>query len=123
MKIWSRSWKSSKKSGKQRKYRYNAPLHVRHKLMAAHLSKELRKKYEKRSIPIRKGDRVKIMRGKFKNKTGEVEQVILDKYRVYIKDIRREKVDGTKVRVPFNPSNLMITELKMEDKKRLKVKK
>jgi len=123
MKIWSCSWKSSKKPGKQRKYRYNAPLHVRHKLMAAHLSKELRKKYEKRSIPIRKGDKVKIMRGKFKNKTGEVEQVILDKYRVYIKDIRREKVDGTKVRVPFHPSNLMITELKTEDKKRLKVKK
>lgn len=123
MKLWSRKWKSSKKSGKQRKYRHNAPLHVRHKLMAAHLSKELRKKYEKRSIPIRKGDKVKIMRGKFKNKTGVVEQVILGKYRIYIKDIRREKVDGTKVRVPFYPSNLMITELNIEDKKRLKVKK
>jgi large subunit ribosomal protein L24 len=59
---FSKSWKSSKQPRKQRKYLYNMDLHNVKKLMSAHLSKELMKKYGKRNIPIRKGDKVKIMR-------------------------------------------------------------
>jgi large subunit ribosomal protein L24 len=59
----------SKKPSKQRKAMYQAPLHRKHKLFSAHLSKELRKQWNKRSLPVRKGDEVKIMRGKFKGTT------------------------------------------------------
>ena len=61
-------WKSSKQPRKQRKYAANAPLHLRKKFVSANLSKDLRKKQGKRNIPLRKGDIVKIMRGKFKGK-------------------------------------------------------
>ena len=75
MRTWSKSWASSKKPKKQRKYSAKAPLHVRHKLMSAHLSKELRLKYKKRSFPVRKKDKVKIFTGKFKGVIGEIESV------------------------------------------------
>ena len=51
---WNPNWNSVKDRRKQRKYIYNAPIHVRRKLMSAHLSKELREKYKRRSFPIKK---------------------------------------------------------------------
>ena len=69
-KKFSKKWKASGKARKQRKYVANAPLHIKKKFLSANLSKELRKKYG-RSLQIRKGDSVKVMRGKFKGKTGK----------------------------------------------------
>ena len=120
MKKFSKSWIKSKKPGKQRKYRANAPSHIRHDLMSSNLSKELRKRYEKRSFPLRKNDSVKIMRGEFKGKTGKIDSINLKKLRVMIAGIFRSKKDGTKVGVYFNPSNLQIKELDLEDVKRRK---
>ena len=118
---FSREWIKSKQPRKQRKYRYNAPLHVRQKFLHAHLSKELRKKYSKRSIALRKGDSIKVMRGQFKNKTGRVDEVSVKKTQVYVNGIELVKRDGTKARYPLQPSNLMITELNMDDKLRGKI--
>jgi len=119
-KEWSRYWKSSKQPRKQRKYVYNAPLHVRRKFVSAHLSEELRKKYERRSFPLRKGDEVEVMRGEFKGRKGKVSKVDLKKLKVYIEGITRKKVDGTEVQVPFDASNLKIIDLNLEDKERVK---
>ena len=118
-KKWSKHWKSSKKPSKQRKYRYNAPLHIRHKFVSANLSKELRKKYGIRSLPLRKGDTVKIMRGKFKGKKAKVERVDLKKLKVYLEGINITKQSGVKVGLPLDASNLQIVELNLDDKKRL----
>lgn len=109
---------SSKKPSKQRKALYQAPLHKRHKLVSAHLSKELRKGMKKRSLPLRKGDEVLIMRGKFKGKTGKVSEVDLKKLRIFIEGIKRKKVSGEEVLVPFHPSKLLITEPVLEDARR-----
>jgi len=117
-KRFSNSWKSSKKPRKQRKYRANAPLHIRGRFLNVNLSKDLRKKYGKRSIRIRKGDKVKIMRGSFKKKEGGIERVDTKKSRVYISKIESEKKEGSKALIPIQPSNLMILELNLDDKKR-----
>ena len=116
---FSKHWKASKQPRKQRKYRANAPLHVRHKMISANLNKDLRKKYGKRSFPLRKADNVKIMRGEFKNKTGKIVSVDLKRLRISIEGIQKSKKDGTKVNVWFNPSNLQIKELNLDDKKRI----
>ena len=121
-KKFSTKWKGSKQPRKQRKYRANAPTHTRHKMIAATLSKELRKKYGKRNIPLHKGDKVKIMRGEFKKKTGKIDAVSLKKLKVMVEGIFRTKKDGTKVSVYLDPSNLQIQELNLDDKKRMKVK-
>ena len=71
-KKFSTSWISSTQPRKQRKYRANAPLHTKHKFLSANLSKSLRQKYGKRSLPLRKGDEVLVMRGSFKKKRAKV---------------------------------------------------
>ena len=119
-KQFSKHWKSSRQPRKQRKYRANAPLHIKHKLMSANLKKDLRKKYGRRSFPLRKGDSIKIMFGEFKNKTGKIALVYLKKLRVSIEGIQRTKKDGTKINVWFDPSNLQIQELDLDDKERIR---
>ena len=118
---FSTSWKASKRPGKQRKYRANAPLHTKHKFLNANLSKELRKKYGKRSLPLRKGDEVLIMRGSFKKKKAKVVFVSLRKLIVNLEGIQRAKKDGTKVPVVFSPRVLQIINLNLEDKERIKI--
>lgn len=118
MKEWSKDWKSSKNPRKQRKYLYNLPLHIRKSLLSATLSKDLRKKYGKRSLSVRKDDKVKVMRGQFKKKTGKVSRVNLSKIRIYIEGVENVKKDGSKAPYPIHPSNVMITELNLDDKER-----
>ncbi|HLD57367.1 MAG TPA: 50S ribosomal protein L24 [archaeon] len=118
---WSRSWISSKQPRKQRKYRYNAPAHIRHKFLSANLSKELRQKFGLRSIPLRKGDEVQVMRGGFKGTKGLIEEVDSKKLKVYIAGIKVKKVDGSEVAKSVDASNLKITSLKLDDKRRQEV--
>ena len=118
-KNFSTSWKGSKQARKQRKYAAEAPSHIRQKMLASHLSKELRVKYGRRAFALRKGDTVKIMNGEFKKKTGKVTDVNLMKMKVIIEGIQISKKDGSKVNIYFPASNLMITELNLDDKERL----
>ena len=115
---FSIKWKGSRQPRKQRKYLANAPMHVKHELLSANLSKELRKKYTKRNVPVRKGDSIKIMKGEFKGKNGKIDVVDMKRTRVTIEGITRIKKDGTKLSVYFHPSNLQIQELNLDDKKR-----
>lgn len=122
MKIrFSSAWKGSRKPRKQRKYRAEAPLHTKKKFVHAHLSKDLRKKYGKRSAGLRKGDKVKVMVGKFKKHEGKVENVDSGKTRIFVSGVEITKRDGTKKPLSLHPSNLMITELSMDDKLRQKI--
>lgn len=122
MKIkFSSAWKSSRKPRKQRKYRAEAPLHTKQKFVHAHLSKDLRKKYGKRSTGLRKGDKVRIMMGKFRKYEGRIESVDFRKTRIFVNGIEITKRDGTKKLIALHPSNLMITELSLDDKFRQKI--
>ncbi|MEM5879382.1 MAG: 50S ribosomal protein L24 [Candidatus Aenigmatarchaeota archaeon] len=109
----------SKKARKQRKFLFNAPLHLRRKMISAHLSKELKEKYKKRSLSLRKGDEVEIMCGEFKGKRGKISRIDSKKYKVYIEGITRKKTTGAEVQVPIHPSNLRIISLNLDDKKRV----
>ncbi len=120
-KKFSKAWKSSKQVRKQRKYRYNAPLHIKQKFVHVHLSKELKKKYGRRNLGLKKGDKVKVMRGQFKKHTGNVERIDLKKTKVYLSGIEITKKDGSKTTYPITPSNLIITELNLDDKMRQKI--
>lgn len=117
-KPFSTAWKSSTQVRKQRKYSYNAPLHLRQKKAHVHLSPALRQKYGFRNIQVRKGDKVKVLRGSHHKKEGKVERVILKQNRVFITGVETIKKDGTKVLFPLLPSKLMIMELDLNDKMR-----
>ena len=105
---------------KQRKFLFTAPLHVRRKILSGHLSKELRERYKTRSFPVRKGDEVEIMRGKFKKRKGKVSRVDYNKYKVYIEGVTAKRTTGTDYQVPFHSSKVMIINLNLTDKKRVK---
>lgn len=108
---FSTKWKSSKQPRKQRKYKANAPLHLRKKFVSINLSKELRKKANQRNIPAKKGDKVKVIVGKFKGKTGKILSVNLKTSKIIIEEINVKKQDGSKANVRLQPSNLQIIEM------------
>ncbi|KAI1903022.1 hypothetical protein AGOR_G00022890 [Albula goreensis] len=106
---------------KNRKRHFNAPSHIRRKIMSSPLSKELRQKYNVRSVPIRKDDEVQVVRGHYKGQQiGKVVQVYRKKYVIYIERVQREKANGTTVHVGIHPSKVVITRLKL-DKDRKKI--
>merc|ERR1711931_551219 len=104
-----------------RKAYFNAPSHIRRVFMSAPLSKELKAKYNVRSMPIRKDDEVQIVRGHFKGQqVGKVVQVYRKKYVVHIERIQREKANGATVHVGIHPSKVVIMKLKLDkDRKRI----
>lgn len=122
-KQFSRKWGKSTQPRKQRKYRYHAPLHIRQKMMSMHLDKSLQKEYKKRSMPARKGDEVKVMRGDFRDKKGVISKIDLNALKVYVENVKIKKVSGQEVEAAFEPSNLKITRLNLDDKKRIKALK
>jgi large subunit ribosomal protein L24 len=101
---------------KQRKRLYNAPAHLRHRFMAAPLSPELASSRGVKSLPVRKGDTVRIVRGDHMGFEGKVNRVDLKKYRIFLEGLTREKVDGTNIFVSVHPSKVMIKNLKLDDK-------
>ncbi len=121
MKTWSKHWKSSSKARKQRKYKAEAPLHVLRKMLSTTLSQDLFTKYKKRNIPLRKGDTVKVLRGQFKGKIGKVEKVFAKHQRIVVEGVYLTKKDGNRTVYRLHPSKLMLTELNLDDKKRIKL--
>ena len=118
MKLFSVAWKSSSKAAKQRKYRLNSPLHGKRNFLAAPLAPDLKGRYSTRNLAVREGDAVKIMKGEFNGLTGKINSVDVRKGLVYVDGAERVRKDGTKSFFPLRPSNLMLIEISVEDKKR-----
>ena len=117
-KKYSPHWRSSSQPRKQRKYRANAPLHRRQRMLSAHLAKDLRQQLKRRSAPLRKGDEVKVMKGEHRGRYGKVEKTDLQGLRVMIDTIKARKASGEEVMISIDPSNLLITKLSAGDKRR-----
>ncbi|HIP84947.1 MAG TPA: 50S ribosomal protein L24 [Methanothermococcus okinawensis] len=110
----------SKQPRKQRKALFNAPLHRRRQIMSAMLSKELKEKYGRNALPVRKGDVVRIMRGDFKDIEGKVLKVDYKSYRIHVEGASIKKQNGKEVPYPIHPSNVMILKLEESDERRFK---
>jgi large subunit ribosomal protein L26e len=99
---------------KSRKAHFSAPSSVRRTIMSSPLSKELREKYNVRSIPIRKDDEVTIVRGSFKGREGKVTSVYRLKYVIHIDRVTRDKASGQSVPVGIHPSKVVVNKLKLD---------
>ncbi|TRO45200.1 50S ribosomal protein L24, partial [Candidatus Bathyarchaeota archaeon] len=108
--------KSVKDPGKQRNRLFNAPAHIRHKLMSAHLSPDLVKSHGVRTLPVKKGDTVRIMRGDHYGFEGKISRVDLKNFRIFLEGLTREKVDGTVIFVAVHPSKVLLKNLNLSDK-------
>lgn len=116
---WSSSWKSSEDPSKQRKYRRNAPKHVEQKLVSANVHPELRDELDTRSIRVRTGDQIEVMRGDHSGKEGIVNEVDYDDQKIYASNITAERQNGTESQVPLRPSNVRIVAMNVDDQVRM----
>uniref|UniRef100_A0A1J3GTW0 60S ribosomal protein L26-1 n=2 Tax=Noccaea caerulescens TaxID=107243 RepID=A0A1J3GTW0_NOCCA len=105
---------------KARSAHFNAHSTLRRKIMSAPLSNDLQKKYNVRSLPIRKDDEVQVVRGTYKNRDGKVTQVYRKKFVIHVERITREKNNGASVNLGIHPSKVVITKLHLDpDRKKL----
>jgi large subunit ribosomal protein L24 len=108
---------SSTKARKQRKARANAPLHQKKRMVSAHLDSALMKEYNVRSLGVRKGDTVRIIRGDkdFKVSEAKIANVDLKHMKLIIENITIPKADGTQKPKPVDPSDVLLTKLDLSD--------
>jgi large subunit ribosomal protein L24 len=104
------------KPRKQRYRLYNAPLHVKRKGIASHLAENLLLKYDRRSLPVVKGDTVKIMRGNYRGHEDKISKVNVKDQTVEIEGVTLTTAKGTKIAKPIDASKLLITKLNLTDK-------
>lgn len=101
---------------KQRLANYNRNQHSQMRSMSAHLSDELLKEYSLvRSVTVRKGDTVKVVRGIFKGHTAKVVKVFPQRGFITIDEATLTKADGKKVARMFRPSKVILTKLDLSD--------
>jgi len=98
---------------------YSATFQTRSKQLGSALSKDLHKKYGKRSVRVIEGDNVTILRGEFKGVEGKVSKISKPKSSVAIEGIKKEKTKGDKFDVYIHTSNLVVTSLSTDDKWRI----
>lgn len=95
----------------------------RRKQLAAALSSDLKDRYSRRSIPVRVGDNVKIVRGDFTGIEGKVTEIDTRTQKLYVEGVTRDKASGGSVTVPVHSSKVVITSLNLSDKWRSDVLK
>ena len=85
--------------------------------LAGHLSRDLRKKLGLRSMPLRKGDTVKIMRGKNRGREGKITGVNYKRGIVFIEKIIRKKSDGTEIQFGIPASKVLVIDMEIDEKR------
>ena len=98
---------------------YQATYQTRSKQLGSALSKDLHKKYGKRSVRVIEGDSITILRGEFKGVEGKVSKISTSKSSVAIEGVKKEKTKGDKFDVYIHTSNLVVTSLNTSDKWRI----
>ena len=115
-------WNKTVKVRKQRKRLFNAPNHRQHKALTCRLDDRLIEKYKfaLSRIPIRKGDKVRIVRGSFKDPAKEIEvaEVRPKDNTIVLNGVTLSKADAKRVPRVFRPSAVIITKLDLSDRRR-----
>jgi large subunit ribosomal protein L24 len=108
------------KSDTERKKFYTEPLHKRKSRLHVHLSKDLRGKLKakKRSVLVRKGDTVRVMRGPGKGKEAKVSDVNTQRRKVFLEGIVAKNARGREVALALEPSNLLLLALEATKERR-----
>ena len=115
---------ASKQPRKQRRARYNAPPHKKRKLMSSHLcgdsGNDLIKQYNVRSLPVVKGDLVRVVRGDedIVGKEALVTDIFVNNMKIGLEGINVKKADQSETARKIDPSNVIIVKLNLSDPKR-----
>lgn len=114
---------SSKSPRKQRQKVRSAVHHEKKNLLKCRLDEFLQEEYGLRSLVVKKGDLVRIMRGQFRDTESKVTKVSYRKRVVYLDSTTITKSDGKEAIVPIHPSNLMLVKLELDDERKALIEK
>ena len=109
---------SSKSPGKQRKKLFDSPIHTNKNRLKCRLDEFLQEEYGLRSLVVKTGDLVKIMRGQFRDTEGKVLRVDYKDVQVFLDSATVTKADGKEVNIPIHPSNIKLVKLEMNDERK-----
>jgi len=98
---------------------YKATFQTRSKQLGSQLSKDLQKKYNKKSVRAVEGDSITILRGEFKGVSGKITKISKEKTSVTVEGVKKEKTKGDKFDVYIHTSNVVVTSLNTSDKWRI----
>jgi large subunit ribosomal protein L24 len=96
----------------------DVPKHLTERKLRSPLSRALREKYGRRNLRVIAGDTIKVIQGEYSGIEGKVEKVNMRRGSLAIEGIQREKVRGGNVKVEINSTNVVITDLDLDDKYR-----
>ena len=106
---------------KQRRTAFNASSFDRHRQLTVALSRDLRSRYKRRALPLRKGDTVRIISGSFKGREERVSKVDMRSLRVTLDNVTIKKVDQKLKPLPIRSNHLILTRLNLADPWRRKI--
>jgi len=91
-----------------RRRHFNADSNKNRIIMSSKIDKNFRINYKSKTIPVRKGDEVKIMRGIQKGKMGKIVQSSRKGLFIYVSSATYKKMNGDEGYLPIHPSNVKI---------------
>jgi ribosomal protein uL24 len=109
----------SEKRRNNRKKHYNADSNKKRIIMSSRIDKSFRKNYSPTTMPVRKGDEVKIMRGIQKGKSGKIVQCSRKGIFIYVSTVTYKKMNGDEAYLPIHPSNVQIQKLVLTRERKL----
>jgi large subunit ribosomal protein L24 len=115
---------SSSLPRKQRAAMYNRHNVEKRRQLRAPLSTELRTRYARRNVTVRKGDTARIISGSFEGREERVAKVNVRDGTVTLDNVTLKKADAKLKPLPLKPAHLVLTRLNLADpwrRKRLKV--
>jgi ribosomal protein uL24 len=108
---------------RQRKALYTASTFERRRRMTVPLSRDLRGRFRTRSVPIRKGDTVRVLSGSFVGREERVAKVNRRSYSVVLDNVTLKTGEEKLKPLPIRTSHLVITRLNLSDPWRRRVLK
>ncbi len=100
---------------RQRKAAYEAHTARRRLLMTVPLSRELRRRFHQRSLPLRKGDTVRVMSGSFVGREERVAKIDRRRLSVTLDNVTLKTGESKLKPLPIRTSHLVLTKLNLAD--------
>lgn len=106
---------SPSSSRRQRKALYNAHTAKRRRLMSVPLSKDLRARFHRRALPLRKGDTVRILKGSYEGREERVAKVDRRSLAVTLDNVTSKTGESKQTPLPVRTGSLVLVHLNLAD--------
>lgn len=100
---------------RQRRAGYNATTFERRLRMTVPLSRELRARFHRRSVPVRKGDTVRVMKGSYVGREERVQKVDRRGYTVTLDNVTLKTGEEKLKPLPIRTNHLLLVRLNLGD--------